>query len=406
MNRICFVSLIALAAFAAVTACEKGKEPQKLATPEPVLVKAGVDNATFLWESVSHADSYELVLDDGAPVPVKGVSFTFHDLTSGNEYSLKIKAVAPKDSEDWIDSDFSEPLVFKTAGKTVLAKPVLSVADRSSGEFTVTWDEVRNAGKYICKVNDGAEVETGATSFTATGLTHSTEYTLKVKSAPAEDQLNLFVESDWAEIKVTTTGITKLDAPMLSYGDVTPNGFTVTWPAVNYAGKYNYKLDGGALQSTTEPSAVITGLTANTTHTVEVQAAPSDAQTTNYEASEWASVEVTTLDLIALGAPTLRATSVLGVEFTIAWDAVPHAARYMCSINDGAYAPVTGTSKKFEGLTPETAYTVKVYAEPADAERITYKDGPASSISVTTKRGPSDDDKDGDLSDFEEKPIF
>ena len=406
MNRICIASLFALAALAAVTACEKAREPVKLATPEPVLVKAGVDNATFLWESVSHADSYELVLDDGAPVPVKGVSFTFHDLSSGTEYTLKVKAVAPKDSEDWLDSDISKPLVFRTSGKVVLAKPVLSVADRSSGEITVTWDAVRNAGKYICKVNDGAEVETGVPSFTASGLAHSTQYTIKVKSVPADDQLNLFIESDWAEIKVTTTGITKLDAPVLAYGDVTPNGFTVTWPAVNYAGKYNYKLDGGALQSTTEPAAVITSLTANTTQPVEVQAAPSDAQTANYEASEWASIEVTTLELIALGAPTLRATSIMGVEFTIAWDAVPHAARYMCSLNDGAFVPVTGTSKKFEGLTPETAYTVKVYAEPAEAERITYKDGPSATISVTTKRGPSDDDKGGDLSDFEEKPIF
>lgn len=406
MNRICLASLFALAAFAAVTACEKAKEPVKLATPEPVLVKTGIDNATFLWESVSRADSYELVLDDGAPVSVKGVSFTFHDLSSGTEYSLKIKAVAPKDSDEWADSDFSEPLVFKTAGKVVLAKPVLSVADRSSGEFTIVWDEVRNAGKYVCKLNDAAEVETGVPCFTASGLSHSTEYTVRVKSAPSEDQLNLFIESDWAEIKVTTTGVTKLDAPMLSSSDVNPNGFTVTWPAVNYAGKYNYKLDGGALQSTTEPQAVITSLTASTTHTVEVQAAPSDAQADNYEASEWASIEVTTSDLIILGAPTLRTTSVMGIEFTIAWDAVPHAARYMCSLNGGAYAPVTGTSKKFEGLTPETAYTVEVYAEPAEAERITYANGNPSSISVTTKRGPSDDDKDGDLSDFEEKPIF
>ncbi|MBR5724576.1 MAG: hypothetical protein IKX62_04290 [Bacteroidales bacterium] len=107
-----------------------------------------------------------------------------------------------------------------------------------------------------------------------------------------------------------------------------------------------------------------------------------------------------------LDVPVLRAESIMGVEFTVAWDAVPHAARYMCSLNDGAFAPVTGTFVKYEGLTPETSYSVKVYAEPAETTRIIYEDSPSASITVKTKRGPSDDDKDGDLSDFKEKPIF
>ena len=88
---------------------------------------------------------------------------------------------------------------------------------------------------------------------------------------------------------------------------------------------------------------------------------------------------------IVLDAPVLRAESIMGVEFTVAWDAVPHAARYMCSLNDGAFAPVTGTFVKYEGLTPETSYSVKVYAEPAETTRIIYEDSPSASISVKTK---------------------
>ena len=61
---------------------------------------------------------------------------------------------------------------------------------------------------------------------------------------------------------------------------------------------------------------------------------------------------------------------------------------------------------KYEGVRAETLYNVKVYAVPSDAESVTYKAGAVASIDVTTKQAPSDDDKEGGLPDFEEKPVF
>ena len=406
MNRICISSLFALAALLAVTGCEKKPDPQKLPAPNPVVAATGINDATIMWEKVKNAESYQLVLNDGAPQSTAGTSITLQGLTISTTYTLKMKAIAPEGSAEWLDSDFSDPVSFTTAGKKKLATPVLSVSDVVSGGFTVSWKAVKNAGSYIYKVGDAAEKQITETSFTADGLTHSTQYVVKVKAVPSEATADVATDSDWAEASATTAAASTLATPVLSSGAVHTNGFTVSWPAVANAGKYNYKLDGGEEKTTTELSVAFTSLAALSTHTVEVRAAASDANANNYISSAWASIQVKTLDLVTLAAPQLKAENVLATEFTVTWPAVEHAARYMYSLNGGAYQSLTANSVKIEGLHTETAYNVKVYAEPSDAEKVTYRTSPESSIDVTTKQGPSADDKGGNLSDFEEKPIF
>lgn len=315
MNRVCQATILALTVFLAAVSCEKKNQPEKLAAPSPVLATAGINNATFLWENVKGAESYLVVMDDGEPIPVKGVSITISNLEPSSDHTLKMQSIAPEGSSEWLDSDFSAPLNFTTAGKKKLAMPDLTASGILPSGFTVSWSVVRNAEKYVYKVGDGEEVQTTETSFTADGLVNSTPYTVKVKAVPSAEMSEVATESLWAELVVTTAGPATLDAPVL------------------------------------------------------------------------------------------RAESVLGVEITIAWNAVHHAATYVCTLNNGDPVSVTTNYVKFEGLQPETPYTVKVYAKPAEGD-VNYSDSPVSTISVTTKQAPSVDDKEGDLPDFEEKPIF
>ena len=76
MNRVCQATLLALTALLAAVSCEKKNQPEKLAAPSPVLATAGINSATFLWENVKGAESYLVVLDEGEPIPVKGISIT------------------------------------------------------------------------------------------------------------------------------------------------------------------------------------------------------------------------------------------------------------------------------------------------------------------------------------------
>ena len=406
MNRIRIASLLALLALIASAGCEKKPAAEKLPAPFPVLATAGINNATFMWEKVKNAASYQVVLNDNAPLSIEGTTITIPDLSPSTSYTLKMKALAQEGSSEWLDSDWSDPLTFSTASKRALAKPVLTVSDVISGGFTVSWKAVKNAGSYIYKVGDAAEVETEETSFTTDGLKHSTKYVVKVKAVPGAAQADFSVDSEWAETEVTTEDVTTLAAPVLASSDIHTNGFTISWAAVPGAGKYNYKLDGGALQSTANTFVAFSSLTALSNYTVEVQSAPSDANVDNYDPSTWSSIQVKTLDLVVLAAPQLKASNIKADSFVVSWPAVPNAGKYMCSIDDADATATTETSITFTGLTAETAYSVKIYAAPAEEQTGTYKAGPVSSITVTTKSAPSPDDKGGNLSDFTEKPIF
>ena len=311
MKRFCFTTLIAFA-LAAVVSCQSEDGIQKLAAPSPVLVTAGQYDATFIWETVKNAESYELVLNDGQSFNVKGVSYTLENLEEATEYTIKMRALAPEGSTAWLDSDYSSPLKFATAGKKQLAKPMLKASDVLSHSFTMSWTAVRNAVKYIYVVGDGPEQEIYETKFTLSNLNYFTEYSVKVKAVPSDEMSGLLSESEWATMTVKTENVTEL-----------------------------------------------AGL-------------------------------------------SLKSSAIQATEFTVTWDPLPHAVKYVCELNGRQPVEVTDTFVTFDGLKSQTSYSVVVYAVAADADL----KSPRATISVTTKKGPSADDKGGNLSDFEEKPIF
>lgn len=309
MKRFGFIALITLA-FAAVSCQLEGV--QKLQAPSPVLVTAGQYDATFIWETIRNAESYEIVLNDQAPLVVKGVSLTIDELEEATEYTLKMRALAPEGSTTWSNSDYCTPVKFATAGKKLLAKPTLKASDVLSHAFTISWTPVRNAAKYVYAVGDGPEQELYETHLTVSDLNYFTEYSVKVKAVPSDEMLDVTAESEWAVITVKTQNVTELAA---------------------------LKLSSSAIQSS---------------------------------------------------------------EFTVTWNAVPHAVKYVCELNGRQPVEVTDTFVTFDGLKSQTSYSVVVYAVAADANL----KSPRATITVTTKKGVSPDDKGGNIGDFEEKPIF
>ena len=101
MKRFCFATLLSLA-LAAVISCQR-EGAEKLPAPSPVLVTAGQYDATFIWETVRNAEAYEFVLNDEAPLTVKGVSITLEDLEEATEYVNEIKKRKPDKPQgvDW-----------------------------------------------------------------------------------------------------------------------------------------------------------------------------------------------------------------------------------------------------------------------------------------------------------------
>lgn len=87
----------------------------------------------------------------------------------------------------------------------------------------------------------------------------------------------------------------------------------------------------------------------------------------------------------ALTTPVLASSNVTETGFTVTWAEIENADTYSYSLNGGAEKTALITSATFTDLTPETEYTVKVKAVPADTQN--YKDSAWATIKVTTLAG-------------------
>lgn len=91
-----------------------------------------------------------------------------------------------------------------------------------------------------------------------------------------------------------------------------------------------------------------------------------------------------------LAKPVLSSKNVDANSFVVAWDAVNGATSYAYTVNDEAQQTTSSTQISRTGLTPETAYTVKVKAVAEG-----YTDSEWATITVTTLAGdtpePSND---------------
>lgn len=399
--------LFAAVIISVLTACnKKAPEPVALAAPSPEVAVLGIDKVTLLWETVENAESYRILLDEKTVIKASGVCAVIENLTSGTEYKVMMKSIAPEGSSQWLDSGYGPVLTFVTKGKTVLQTPEVEVYEAEPSSVTLVWEPVKKAGMYVYTFNGGAQQQTTETSVTFDDLNFDTEYVFRIKAVPDEQSVETALESAWGETTVKTPDRYVLDTPVLSVSDVNTNGFTVNWNEVPDAGSYEYSVNGSPAVAVDDLKAVLTNLTAATEYTVTVRAVPAVSDQGSYVASDWAQIKATTNGLIVLGAPVLKSENVLATQFTVKWEAVEHAGSYMVSLNGGEFISVSGNSRTFTDLSTETAYTVKVKAVPDASQTGTYKESPLSEISVTTKQGPSPDDKGGDLSDFDEDPIF
>ena len=383
---------ITLAAVLFCSCAKKTADAVALETPSPVVAATGANYVLLMWEAVEHASSYELLVDDKTVIKTEETTAYINGLSADSQHQVAVKSLAPEGSTGWKDSEYCTPLVFTTSGKEALAAPVV--------------EAVSGAGSYKYSLDEGPEQETTEPGVTVENLRYSTSYTFKVKAVPDASSAEYYKESAWSQITVETADPVKLDTPELEVKDVTPNGFVILWDSIQYADHYLYSVNDGPAASVNETSVVIDGLTASTEYTVKVSAVPSRENEGSFISSDWAEIKATTLDIIELDAPVLVASNVLDNQFTVNWDKIDNAAEYMYSFNGAEYKSTGETSLTFTELSPETDYSLKVKAVPSAEGTKTYKESKVSEIVVRTKKPASDDDKGGDLSDYDEGPLF
>jgi bacillolysin len=338
-------------------------------------------------------DVGELVYDAGsAAAGNRTGSFTVPATATGStrmRVSMKYNA-APTTCEAFSYGEVEDyPVTFGAApppDTQAPSAPVLSSPSKTTNAISLSWtastDNVGVAGYdvFVNNVKNNTANLTG-TSYTVTGLSSNTAYTLFIR---ARDAAGNTAQSN--SLSVTTLADTQApSAPVLSSPSKTTNSISLSWTVstdnVGVAGYdvyvNNVKRNATNLTGTTY---AVTGLAPQTAYTLFVRARDAVGNTAQSN-----TLSVTTLaDTLAPTAPILSSPSKTTSRISLSWTASTDnvgVAGYDVYVNSVKHntSNLSGTSYTVTGLSPNTAYTIFVRARDAAGNT-----SQSNALSVTT----------------------
>ena len=248
----------------------------------------------------------------------------------------------------------------------------------ASKAATVTWDAATSATSYKVQRCTGVSCSTGWTTvatlssptltFTNSALADGTTYGYRVLATNATGDSPASVTS----YALTLPAIA--GAP--TFTAVTATTVTVNWAAATGATAYRlYRTGvGSPLYDGPATSFTVTGLSAGTAYTFNV----ASGNTSGYNAVG-ASANVTTVP----ATPTGLAETHTHNTADLTWTAVTGATSYKVYLNGTYQSTVASASATLTGLSPTTAYSVKVSAVNASGES-----AQSSAVAFTTSPVP------------------
>jgi titin len=330
------------------------------------------NSATISWTAASSSagiTGYSYQLDGGAwsafsnvlSVPLTGLSY-------GTANTIAVRA---QDGNGNIS--VSATGSFST-GPTTPGTPTVSTVTGTSA--TVSWsastDSLSPVSGYSYQVNGGTWTAfSNTTSFTLTGLSYGTTYTVGVRSQDSAGNLSAVA---------TGTFTTLPSAPGIpTASSITGTSATVSWTAAtdaNGVSGYRYQLNGGSWSSWASGLSVsLTGLAYGTSYTIDVEAEDGAGNVGLSTAGTFSTLPSTP------GAPSF--SNITSSSATVTWAAATDASGitgYSYQINGGSWSSWSNTTTAtLTGLAYGTTYTVGVRAEDQNGNI-----GSTSSASFTT----------------------
>jgi len=316
-------------------------------------------------------------------------SFSVTGLSSATTYSMVVKA---RDAAGNVTP--SSALQVTTLSTDTVAPSVptgLNATSRTSTSFTLNWaastDNVGVTGYTIYK--NGTSIGTSATtSFSVTGLTANTAYSMTVAAQDAAGNIS----GQSGNLSVSTD-VTAPSAPTnLAYSGLTTSSFLLTWTgSTDNVGVVAYDVYQGStfLGSNASPSFSVTGLSPSTTYTMTVKARDAAGNVTP------ASIQVTTssTDTVAPTIPTgLNASSRASRSFTLNWTPSTDnigVTGYTIYKNGTSIGTSATTSFAVTGLATNTAYAMTVSAYDAGGNNSAQSATLSVSTDVTAPTAPT-----------------
>ena len=271
----------------------------------------------------------------------RDTSYTFRGLKADTTYLLGFRLVTNEvQGADWVDQSVE---TFAHEAPTGLN---LSVSGTSA---TLTWTAVSGLSYEVRQGEDGSVEAASGARHTFTGVATGTQLYVRVKGTGDNVDDG---GSAWAPALAAPGG--------LNASSVQNTQISVAWGAGAGAASYDlrYRTGSGTWTQRAGLTAVkeqITGLTASTRYEFQVRSRRG-AVGSAWSASLFATTQA------GLAAPTGLTATREATALTLHWQPAPGATLHQAALNWSSYTIARGGSQRFEGLDPETEYTLAVRA--------------------------------------------
>ncbi|XP_076820779.1 uncharacterized protein LOC143466065 isoform X5 [Clavelina lepadiformis] len=337
------------------------------------------------WPKLKGAYNYvvttrNIATNDTTTIESEEASIILTFLTPGTWYEIIVNSVS---QDGKINPEGSEPLRKQTVPD---APRNLNIIEKETTSFSLTWQPVTGARRYVVvttsddtTVTEAEPITTTTPSTTVTGLLPGTDYDVIVIAVGEEEQRS----SPRDIILVTTLPARPNDKTAT---EITTNSISISWREIKGASSYLITVRNIVTNETTtteseESSARLTSLTPGTWYEIIVNSVSQDGKI-NPEGSEPLRKQT-----VPLPPAEITISEITTSSFTVTWQPAIGAIRYFVHVrsedNDITSPLPFGTVDQtitVEGLSPGILYNVTVIAVGEEGQSSI----PSDSITVVT----------------------
>lgn len=323
----------------------------KFTLPDPPSVPLNIQtmpmqtDITVTWDTVAHADSYDVEADGAVIGNSNQTTFIHQGLQPLTDHKYRIRAVNSGGASQW-----SEPVLQKTlpyppnTPENVTAQPSIHTV-------AVNWTAAEGATDYEIEA-DGLLIDNGnQTYYQDKDLEPLTGHTYKVRAKNAGGI------SPWSNPVHITTHPEISNAPtnLMATSEVT--SISMTWYKVSNTDSYDVEIDGTTVVNVMDNQFVHNGLTSDSKHTYRVRAKNISGD------SNW-STPISILTLPQGSNSTMSLTNIAAIVtntfITISWDTVASLAQYDIEVDGVLSDNGKNTIFNHSGLKANEFHTYKI----------------------------------------------
>ena len=299
--------------------------------------------------TISRATSTEYRLGTGSWTSFTGSSFDLTGLTASTNYTVSVRGSNSAGTGSSTSTSFRTLAAIQRP-----TTPSLSVSSITTSSARVSVTVSRATSLEYRLGTSGSWTSFGGTSFTLSNLSPDTSYTVQVRARNSAG-----LSGTGQSIFRTMVAGRRPSAPSVSVSAITQTTATASWSGSATSWEWRLGTSGGWTAAGSSTSANLTGLTANTSYTVQVRGTNAIGTGATGSAQFTTSASVVTPTQVP-AAPIVSVTSVTLTTAVVSWTVADRADTYEYLSPNGWVSTGTSRTVTLYGLTANTSYTISV----------------------------------------------